>query len=430
MKVDQAITILFLFSIVLPISASLAKSRTLDCVGINESQNFTLKAVSINDHFKKIVFTHSSGERWEYLVEGIKKIPVGNEKALFGSLLVTPNIHKKQELMLEPDNNFEMYNELSTDRPHGSANTIFIFNHHKPALEILNLQTGKRTQSKSNSQGRIAFVCDNFPDYLRYIELIDPKINHAELAWNRIIESRMRAVSEKFTTAYIDNNLVFDNQFMGVETWQNPFDMWIFQQIISEIKPDVIIETGTAHGGSTLFFSTILEKVNPHGQIITVEIDPEVDKNIQKARSFPVFNEHVRLIKGDSVSSQTINQIQHIIDELTIEKNARNGSTEKSALKVLITLDSLHSTEHVQKELKLYSKFVSDGSYIVVQDTIIDQNPKFLDWFVRPWVQGATAGPAVAVADFLEANSEFQSDRRWEKYYFTFYRGGFLRKMR
>jgi cephalosporin hydroxylase len=190
----------------------------------------------------------------------------------------------------------------------------------------------------------------------------------------------------------------------------------------------VIIETGTAHGGSALFFATMLEKVNPSGRVITIEIDPDVDNNVSEAQRFRVFSDNVRIIKGDSVSSQTLSQVQDVIEEIRTAKNSRERSSGQQDLAVLVTLDSLHSAEHVLEELRLYSRFVSTGSYIVVQDTIIDRNPKYIDWFVRPWTNGAAAGPAQAVRKFLEENPDFRSDRSWEKFYFTFYPGGFLKR--
>jgi cephalosporin hydroxylase len=231
-----------------------------------------------------------------------------------------------------------------------------------------------------------------------------------------------------FTSAYIDHDLVFNNHFLGVEIWQNPFDMWVFQQMITELKPDVIIETGTAHGGSALFFAMMLEKLNPVGRVISVEIDPDVDNNISEARSFPVFRNRVSIIKGDSVSSQTLDRIQQAIEDIQRDKNAGRDSSDQQDLVVLVTLDSLHSAEHVLEELRVYSQFVSKGSYIVVQDTVIDSNPKFVDWFVLPWANGATAGPSQAVQEFLDKNTNFRRDKRWEKFYFTFYPGGFLKK--
>jgi cephalosporin hydroxylase len=430
LRIDYAIVSVILTGAGLFFPQCCAAGQTLECTGVEESHHFTLRAVPVAYGLEKIVLTGPSGIRHEYLVEGVKKIPVGDERALFGSLISAHVTGKQHELLLGPDSYFEMYAAQDRDRPPGSANTVFFFDHQKPASEILDLKTGKRIREEHLKQGRIPFRCGHFPEYLQYIEHRDSVTASTGMASSRILEKRMQGLAGKFASAYVDQNLVFDNRFLGVEVWQNPFDMWVFQQMITELKPDVIIETGTAHGGSALFFATILEKINPYGRIITVEIDPGVDSNVSKARSFPVFSERVRIIKGDSVSNRTLTQVQDLVDELETDKNARNGSSERQNLTVLVTLDSLHSAEHVLEELRLYSRFVSNGSYIVVQDTIIDQNPKFIDWFVRPWAKGSVAGPAQAVREFLEESPDFQRDKRWEKYYFTFYPGGFLKKIR
>jgi len=428
LKIDNTTIFVVLAGIMLPFSQCYAAVQSLQCKSIEQEQHFTLNTFSVTGDIEKVIVTDSKGSSYEYLVEGIKKIPVGDEKALYGSLIPANETQRPGEIILEPDSYFEMYVTQERNRKTGSENTVFIFDHQKLAVEILNLETGKRVRDERVQQGRIALHCNHFTEYLQYIESRGP--GDTDQAWKRIIEQRMVALSGQFVTAYIDNNLVFDNRFLGAEIWQNPFDMWVFQQMITQLKPDVIIETGTSHGGSTLFFATILEKVNPYGQIISIEIDPDVDRNISKARSYPVFSKSVRMIKGDSVSDNTITQIQNIIDELVTEKNNRMGTAEQQDFTVMVTLDSLHSAEHVLQELKLYSRFVNMGSYIVVQDTIIDHNPKYVDWFVRPWAKGSTAGPAQAVAEFLVENSNFQRDRQWEKYYFTFYPGGFLKKTR
>ncbi|MBW1788198.1 MAG: class I SAM-dependent methyltransferase [Deltaproteobacteria bacterium] len=408
--------------IFLSVSGVAQATLILDCKSSNKNPHYKLKTVSLSGGYEKIVLTGPDETRREYFIEGAKKIPVGDEMALFGVMITNPVDAGNYNLTLVPDNRFEMYSVRESDRSPVSMDTAFFFDHQATSPEDLNLKTGKRTGDTGSHQGSLYFSCASFPRYLEYIEHHYPgQING---------ERTIQEIASRFTSAYIDHNLMFNNHYLGVEIWQNPFDMWVFQQMITELKPDVIVETGTAHAGSTLFFATILEKINPGGRIITIELDPDVEKNIIKARSYPVFSQMVRVIKGDSVSADTIRQIQSLVDEVKKEKNGRNGTVDDQELVVLVTLDSLHSAKHVLKELELYSQFVSPGSYILVQDTIIDKKKKYFDWFVRPWAKGSVAGPAQAVREFLEENPGFQRDRRWEKYYFTFYPGGFLKKIR
>ncbi len=428
MRVNYAILLIILTGAVSPWSEICAAERKLECQGVGKSRHFTLGSVSVAPGFEKVVLTGPSEIKHEYLVEGVRKIPVGDERALVGSMVSAHAADKQHELTLEPDSYFEMYESRDTGGSSAAENVVFVFDHHSPVSEILNLKTGERIRDEHSKKGRISLDCDQYPEYLQYIEQLDSVTASATPGWYSMREMRMQDLAARFASAYIDHNLVFNNRFLGVEIWQNPFDMWVFQQMITELRPDVIIETGTAHGGSALFFAVMLEKVNPSGRVITIEIDPDVDNNVRKARSFPVFSDRVRIIKGDSVSSRTLARVHEVIEEVWTDKNAGMGSSAQQDLTVLVTLDSLHSAEHVLEELRLYSRFVSKGSYIVVQDTIIDRNPKFVDWFVRPWAKGAAAGPSQAVLEFLEENAEFRPDKRWEKFYFTFYPGGFLKK--
>lgn len=395
---------------------------TLDCKSSIKNPHYEIKTTTLSGGYEKITIAGPDAFSHEYIIDGARKIPVGDEMAIFGTMISNSVESTDINLNLLTDNQFEMYSVTLKGQPKNPMNTAFFFDHQTPGLQKLNLETGVRSGNKIPQQGSLYFNCINFVVYLEYIE------QHYQ---QHVSSDRpIRELAAKFTSAYIDKNLMFDNHYLGVEIWQNPFDMWVFQQMITELKPDVIVETGTAHAGSTLFFATILEKINPDARIITIDINPEIDKNISKARSYPVFNRMVSLIKGDSVSANTIIQIHALIDKAKQDKSETNELAGSQELVVLVTLDSLHSAKHVLKELQLYSQFVSPGSYIVVQDTIIDQKKKYFDWFVAPWAEDSEAGPAQATRTFLKQNQDFQSDNQWEKYYFTFYPGGFLKRIR
>lgn len=186
-------------------------------------------------------------------------------------------------------------------------------------------------------------------------------------------------------------------RWLGIPSLQNPGDNWLMQEIITELKPDFVIETGTFKGGSSLFYATVLEKINENGKVITVDISPQVEE----ASKFKIFKERVEVIKGDSVSPEVIKKIA---------KRVKNH-------KVLVTLDSLHTKEHVLKELKLYSNFVSLNSYIIVQDTIL-------------YKRDLDDGPMGAIKEFLKTNKNFVIDRSREKFFFTNYLSGFLKKVK
>lgn len=189
--------------------------------------------------------------------------------------------------------------------------------------------------------------------------------------------------------------------WLGIVSRQNPLDNWVVQEIISEVKPDVIVETGTGQGGSTLFYAAVLEQVNPEGKVITIDIEQYIDQ----ASQFDLFQRRVEFIQGDSASPEIVQQVAEKV----------------KGRKVLVTLDSLHTKEHVLKELNLYSNLVSLNSYIVVQDT--NQNG-------HPILTSEGPGPMEAVEEFLKSNKNFEVDREREKFYVSFYPSGFLKRVK
>lgn len=182
------------------------------------------------------------------------------------------------------------------------------------------------------------------------------------------------------------------SHFLGVELVQIPTDNWTMQEIISEIDPDFIIETGTYKGGSALYYASLLDALTKDGKVITVDVVMQHEK----AASFDLFRRRVQFIDGDSVAAETIEKISMSV---------------KPEHTVMVTLDSLHNPVHVGKELELYSKFVSVGSYIIVQDMFYRGMPQ-------------------AVETFLKKHPNFERDIARERYLFTKYRGGFLKRVR
>lgn len=226
-------------------------------------------------------------------------------------------------------------------------------------------------------------------------------VAHLASAARDHLSSKDQAVINRFTQIYYDS-LVWGGKthWLGIPILQTPTDNWIMQEIITEVKPDFIIETGTFHGGTALFYASILEMVNKSGKVITIDIDPKVEQ-VSKLK---IFRDHVEVIKGDSVSPEVINAI----------------AARVRGHKVLVTLDSLHTKEHVLKEMRLYSDFVSLNSYMVVQDTVVNGHPLLPDF---------GEGPMEAVEEFLKTRNDFAIDRSKEKFLLTFYPSGYLKKM-
>jgi cephalosporin hydroxylase len=201
--------------------------------------------------------------------------------------------------------------------------------------------------------------------------------------------------------AMYQNAAMWELNWMGVPTIQNPNDVWIIQEIISEMKPDFIVETGTSRGGSALIWATILQQVNPQGKVISVDIED------LKPQSMPPIAEKIDFLIGSSVDPNVVESIR---------RRVRGKS-------VLVLLDSNHHKDHVFKELQSYWEIVPVGSYIIVQDTNVSGHPVDL-------AEYRNDGPMEAVEKFLSSNDRFVSDKSREKLLFTMHPDGYLKRIR
>jgi len=209
-------------------------------------------------------------------------------------------------------------------------------------------------------------------------------------------------------------------RFLGVQTIQTPADLWMLQEILAEVRPDLVIETGTHKGGGSLFFALVLEQVNPEGKVVTIDINPQLDATAEqlpepmRGQVKALAQRRIEVIRANSVDKGVVQSLA-----------ARaKGKT------VLVTLDSCHAVEHVERELQLYAPLVSKGSYLVVQDTRHDDDPAF----VKKWCgcdgYHRVGGAGLAVDEFLRGNSDFQADRTRERFLLTWYPRGYLRRVR
>lgn len=235
-------------------------------------------------------------------------------------------------------------------------------------------------------------------------------------------------ITKKFTHHYFDyftknTDVLLGSNFLGLFILQNPADMWIMQEMITEIRPDFIIETGTCSGGSALYFASMLKQVNNKGKVITIDIQSKtrIDSfNILKKENEQLYNT-VKEISDNYIEFITSNSV----DPALIERLKEQTKNKK----VLVTLDSCHSYEHVLKELNLYSQLVSLGSYLIVQDTLLDDNEKWLERHATCPGYTIKAGPMKATKDFLKENHDFKVDKSKERFLFTFYPSGYLKKI-
>jgi len=186
----------------------------------------------------------------------------------------------------------------------------------------------------------------------------------------------------------------YNFSWMGRPIIQLPQDIVAMQEIIWEVKPDLIIETGIAHGGSILFYASMMEMIGMDGQVLGVDIDIRTH-NFGEIIRHPMYN-RITMLEGSST------------DEMIAEKVCEFS---KGKDRILVCLDSNHTHEHVLKELKLYAPLVTIGSYCVVFDTIIEDMPEE-DFHDRPW--GPGNNPKTAVWEFLKHNDRFEIDKTIE----------------
>jgi len=200
--------------------------------------------------------------------------------------------------------------------------------------------------------------------------------------------------------------------WMGRPIIKYPQDIVIMQELIWDVRPDLIIETGIAHGGSIIFSSSMMELLGNGGKVIAVDI--EIRKHNRDAIEKHPMMKNITMLEGSSVDEKIVQQI---------------ADYAKNFRKVLVVLDSNHSHEHVYRELEMYTPLVSMDSYILLPDTFVEFFPK---GYVtdRPWDVGNN--PYTAMEAFLKTTDQFVKDESiTNKLLITeAFGGGYLKRIR
>ena len=225
-----------------------------------------------------------------------------------------------------------------------------------------------------------------------------------------IDDEKFNEISADWRTKALERKYMNNFAWLGRPLIQLPQDAMAIQELIWNIKPDFVIETGVAHGGSLILSGSIL-KILGKGKVIGIDIELR-SHNKREIENHPVNN--ITLIEGSSIDSSTFKKVQHEIQEVA------NPT-------ILVILDSNHTHDHVLRELEMYSPLVSKSSYIVVLDTFIEDMPDSYSWENRPWSKGDNA--MTAVNAWLPENPQFEVDKTIEaKLMITSAPRGFLRK--
>lgn len=209
-----------------------------------------------------------------------------------------------------------------------------------------------------------------------------------------------RSIVDEFHRLYYDSHILARTRgttlWLGIPVAKCPLDLWVYQEIIYEVRPDIIIESGTWCGGTALFLASICDLVG-NGKIVSIDIE---DKEGRPK------HERIEYILGSSTSAATVEKVKELIKNKDI---------------VIVILDSDHQKEHVLSELNVYSRFVRKGGYIIVEDTNINGHPVASDF---------GPGPMEAVGEFCRESGDFAVDRTRHKFYLTFNPNGYLRRVR
>ena len=204
------------------------------------------------------------------------------------------------------------------------------------------------------------------------------------------------SIVDRFHRLYYDNRQTTwgETYWLGHHVLKCPLDLWVYQEIVFELRPDLIVETGTYRGGSALFLASLCE-LQGRGEVVTIDSAKQKGRPRQK---------RITYLTGSSTSEQVLRQVQ------------RRAQGKK---RVLVIVDSGHSQEHVLAELRAYAPLATPNSYLIVEDANLNGHP--VDPEHGP-------GPEEAVAAFLAENDGFVRDFSREKLLLTFNPGGYLRK--
>ncbi len=219
-------------------------------------------------------------------------------------------------------------------------------------------------------------------------------------------EEGFRVLSNLWTRSGWQRRLSYELTWLGVPIIQLPEDLVMMQELIYKVRPEVIVETGTAHGGTAVFYASMLELLGK-GRVISIDV--EIRKYNRLAIQAHPMSRRIALLEGSSTDERLVSQVRGMIPSQAV---------------VLVALDSNHTYAHVRRELEQYASLVTEGSYLVVFDGV-------MEWLTdapngKP--EWARDNPAAAVRDFVATHREFVVDPYYHRLGVTYCQEGFLKR--
>jgi cephalosporin hydroxylase len=193
--------------------------------------------------------------------------------------------------------------------------------------------------------------------------------------------------------------------WLGYQTLKCPLDLWIYQELIADLRPDWIVECGTRFGGNALYLACICELLG-HGRVVTID----TDDSLQPVRP---LHPRIRYLAGSSTDPAIVAQVKTLLASAPADGGAPDGQ-------VLVILDSDHSRDHVLAELRTYAPLIRPGGYLLVEDSNVNGHPAN---------RGHGPGPWEAIDAFLAETGAFVSDRSLERFLLTMNPRGYLRRV-
>lgn len=244
---------------------------------------------------------------------------------------------------------------------------------------------------------------------LKFKKEVEDRVNSYKT--NQILLNKVKDISHEFAK----EKYTYNFSWLGRPVFQGPSDLQVYQEIIWNYKPDLIIETGIARGGSLIFFASMMALLEYCGEIDegeVVGIDIDIREENKNAILKHPLSKKITMIEGSSIDKEVISKIKEYA---------------KNKKKIFLILDSNHTHSHVIEELRAYAPLIEMGGYCIVCDTGIEQIDDIIE--NRPWGKGNS--PKSALLEYLKENSNFEIDSFYEnKSLITCAPDGFLKRVR